>query len=1028
MIPIHLKIAGIYSYREKQEIDFRTLTAAHLFGIFGPVGSGKSAILEAIMFALYGETERLNSREMRAYNMMNLKSNEAFIQFDFIAPGDKGEYRALVKGKRNSKNKEDVKFERVLYRVSGTDLIPADPAEITTILGISYDNFRRTIIIPQGKFQEFLQLGAKDRTDMVKELFNLHRFDLSFKTNRLQKKNDEAISNYEGQLQQLGDIREESITAKETELTGLSRELDLSRIKLKEKEAGEAEMQRISGLHAELAKNQVSLKELEAQKGEIQKAEQRLNDFDECVTNFKSDFDLSDNQKRQLETEELQFSKKQNELSLAIQMQKEVEERYAFARKAYESRELLLQQSKELGLIAQVNTDRKIAAEYAGRIENGEKLLKEALLNSESLKAKAKEFTVLQETLKSRLPDFTRLQKAKDWFAAAGLLKERVETQRQKEELLKIEFTSFRKELSAIAEKHNISVSKNENDFSFLLQQLDVKKEELRKSIQAVEKHLIHLEVQDKLKSLASEIEEGKPCPLCGSTEHPNVLTVDTVAKDLLNYRGQKAVNENQFDLLHGSASQAGKIWEQLKKKTPDLEVTQKALAEAGKALLNHEKSFSWTGLTEEKLREEMETFSKLHQEIEELSKQTNEALGKSEIESRKEKEFVTLLESLRIEQGKAIQNADTLQKQLSVTDFSKYSGTTAEILLEQAQSLKLQYNNAGKEYADAEKIRNGTSAEVQTLSGMVESMKLSIQALRINISTLQTQLRDRILSTRFGSELAVREILASQPDRVNEQKRIQRFREMLASVTAAVQQLERQLEGKLYDALVHQQLKQEISSLKTLQEEQNRQKGAAENILKNLKQALAVSIKLRSELETLATRRENLKTLADLFRGQSFVNFVSTLHLQNLVNSANDRFYRLTRQQLKLELDPENNFRIRDYLNEGQWRNVKTLSGGQTFQASLCLALALADNIQQLNQNGQNFFFLDEGFGTLDRESLELVFETLKTLRRENRIVGVISHVEDLQQELSAWLRITRDDDNGSRISRSWEETLPGE
>ncbi|HEX7410677.1 MAG TPA: SbcC/MukB-like Walker B domain-containing protein [Bacteroidales bacterium] len=100
------------------------------------------------------------------------------------------------------------------------------------------------------------------------------------------------------------------------------------------------------------------------------------------------------------------------------------------------------------------------------------------------------------------------------------------------------------------------------------------------------------------------------------------------------------------------------------------------------------------------------------------------------------------------------------------------------------------------------------------------------------------------------------------------------------------------------------------------------------------------------------------------------------------------------------------------------------TLSGGQTFQASLCLALALADNIQQLNQSGQNFFFLDEGFGTLDRESLELVFETLKTLRRENRVVGVISHVEDLQQEIAAWLYVTRDDEHGSRIRRSWDET----
>jgi exonuclease SbcC len=149
MIPVYLQISGIYSYRNSQEIDFGKLTAAHLFGIFGAVGSGKSALLEAIIYVLYGETERLNNREQRAYNMMNLRSNDAFIRFDFLSP-DQMLYRAVAKGKRNSKNKEDVKFERALYRVEGNDLVPVDVGGIESIIGISYDNFRRTIIIPQG--------------------------------------------------------------------------------------------------------------------------------------------------------------------------------------------------------------------------------------------------------------------------------------------------------------------------------------------------------------------------------------------------------------------------------------------------------------------------------------------------------------------------------------------------------------------------------------------------------------------------------------------------------------------------------------------------------------------------------------------------------------------------------------------------------------------------------------------------------------------------------------------------------------
>ena len=83
MLPLKLTIEGLYSYQTKQTIDFSELTQAGLFGIFGAVGSGKSSILEAVSFALYGETERMNSKDSRAYNMMNLRSNRSFIEFDF---------------------------------------------------------------------------------------------------------------------------------------------------------------------------------------------------------------------------------------------------------------------------------------------------------------------------------------------------------------------------------------------------------------------------------------------------------------------------------------------------------------------------------------------------------------------------------------------------------------------------------------------------------------------------------------------------------------------------------------------------------------------------------------------------------------------------------------------------------------------------------------------------------------------------------------------------------------------------------
>lgn len=117
MIPVKLELQGLYSYKEKQTIDFEQLTAAGLFGIFGAVGSGKSSILEAIMLALYGNTERLAARGEKT-SMVNLQSDLLFISFEFRAgKNNKESYKAIYISKRNKKNFDDVKpAEHLFYR------------------------------------------------------------------------------------------------------------------------------------------------------------------------------------------------------------------------------------------------------------------------------------------------------------------------------------------------------------------------------------------------------------------------------------------------------------------------------------------------------------------------------------------------------------------------------------------------------------------------------------------------------------------------------------------------------------------------------------------------------------------------------------------------------------------------------------------------------------------------------------------------------------------------------------------------
>jgi exonuclease SbcC len=174
--------------------------------------------------------------------------------------------------------------------------------------------------------------------------------------------------------------------------------------------------------------------------------------------------------------------------------------------------------------------------------------------------------------------------------------------------------------------------------------------------------------------------------------------------------------------------------------------------------------------------------------------------------------------------------------------------------------------------------------------------------------------------------------------------------------------------------------------------------------------------------LDELELRRENLNTLRKLFSRSGFVSYVSGIFLRNLCLAANARFRKLTQGSLSLEVAGDNSFVVRDYLNDGQLRSIKTLSGGQTFQAALSLALALAEQVQQQVKAKQNFFFIDEGFGSQDKNALRIIFDTLKSLRKENRIVGVISHVEELQLEIDTFLKIENKNESGSQVVGSWE------
>ena len=215
MKPIKLKIKGINSFIDEQIIDFEKLTECGIFGIFGPTGSGKSSILDAMTLALYDEISR-NTREF-----INKEVDKAWVYFEFSLVTSNGK-RNFVVERGYKKNKEGITqtsgarlYE--IFHAGKTEIIAEKTKDVTNsiidIIGLNYNDFTRSVVLPQGKFSEFLSLKNKERRDMLERIFHLEKYGKVFtdRVNRRSALKKSRLNELETRLEYYEDINEENL-------------------------------------------------------------------------------------------------------------------------------------------------------------------------------------------------------------------------------------------------------------------------------------------------------------------------------------------------------------------------------------------------------------------------------------------------------------------------------------------------------------------------------------------------------------------------------------------------------------------------------------------------------------------------------------------------------------------------------------------------------------------------------------------------------------------------------------------------
>lgn len=1009
MIPVKLTIEGLYSYQERQTIDFSNLTEAGLFGIFGNVGSGKSSILEAIMYVLYGETERLNSKDKRAYNMMNLKSNLAYIEFDFYNFEQKL-FRATREFKRNSKRFEDVKSPTVVfYEHKEGEWIPLNHSKAEEIIGLSYENFKRTIIIPQGQFKEFIELGAKDRTQMMKEIFGLHRYDLQDKVSTLNAKNLTNLNQLEGKLSGFEEISEEKIKELEQNLieqTNLNNQVQEEYHHINES------FQRLKVLKSDfenLKQKKIDFEKVTAQKVEMDQRKVEMDHFELIFNAFHQVLERQNQVEKQLVEKSNSVEAQQKQLALIENQIKEVSTQLDLIKSNYEALPTKRKEESDLELIVQILAFSQEIEKLKERTAKGLKEVEEVQQREQKIEESIKLSEKELKTFSAKKIDSKTLIEVENWFVHHQNLDQSIEKQHLKIESQHQQINSFEFQLK----EQNIDISTSENWFNSTFDQLELTKKSL-------EKQKNDIEVQQKLAHYAHNLHDGEACPLCGALEHPNIVEVDDVTSKLNAVNTKLSQLDDEVKALQKKQHEIQKIVDQKQFIEKQIAQENQVLNELKIQQEKHLNLFNWKDF-DPKNRTSFEEKKKAAILLEQTITDKNNELDKLRESLEKERQNLTkykqFLEKFRVEEAEKASQIKQNKLNLKVLKFDDFQQQSNETV--QQDLIDLKSNNIKVEHDYQQFTEN-----LNTLNLKLVSQKTSIELIDKQIIELNEELKqhqhqiDKALEVhQLQSIEVVKQVLNQQLNVVQIRKELEDFRILFETLRSSIQELEQKLAEVSFDEMVFKMQEEQLNLITKQLKETAEIVTKTKTEIERLTKSYAEKKDLLIELEKLQKRATNLQTMRNLFNSAGFVQYVSSIYLKQLCDNANVRFHRMTRNQLSLQMNDNNDFEIIDYLNEGRSRSVKTLSGGQSFQVSLSLALALAESVQTNAKSDKNFFFIDEGFGTQDADAVNIVFETLMSLQKENRIVGIISHVDELKDRIPVALQITKDEEKGSLI-----------
>lgn len=1005
MIPLRLEIQAFGPYAQYQVIDFKELSAKKLFLIYGETGAGKTVILDAMSYALYGKSSSNARGDFESMRCRYAEDHiDTIISFTFQIDERTYCFKRRIQRKVNRLKEMVSKVSIDAGEIKNGEFYPffENPKlrnveeKAIELLHLNHDQFSSVIMLPQGQFEKLLTCGSDEKQEILKTLFSIQNYSaygeyLSLKARDMRKDMDEKLARYDILMQNMQGEHLENVKQNIDEMKAM---LDKQNEDIKSLSKQETKQKEQLNLQMNYHKIQEELQRLYEEEKAYQKEQPRYEKEEallkqwQKIRNYLPLFEQNEQLKldQTYHNQEIEKLKQQSLECMKIEEQlKEKASDYEQAKTAFQQMQMDLDQFQRYQkLLTELET-------FETSIQN---IKKQEMTISTSLLEIKKEKALKQQTVTDLEQELSKIAKSlmdKDDISKKQLLYEQGARIHQQINAIEIEI----KEISNQQIKYQDVIKQKQSIYQKLFEAHEMMYQRYLDSSAA---------------ALAANLNDGEACPVCGSLHHPSLHHLKDQFMEVQTLNRKKQQMDEAYEQWIASMKQD--------------ETFQITIVEKQKRKIEDEKRLNellpqgYDKEVHESLNQQLHFIRETQKQQEQ--KQQMLALLQKEIGKLDETchEQEQQLSNIKVEESKHQGQIAMLKKQLPQEIADK------QALDKEMSKLQGQIDALRIKILDYEKTSEFNHQEKQKIKALMikeqEQCELISKRLLENAKKLECVFEDSGIPYDEWQQLSMKKTVMESLE-----QRLKTYQNNMLQLQTRIKDHEKQLENIVLlnlDELKHQ-YQETVKELNSLQQQFSTYKAQYELSLSMMKKAQI----LQRELDEIRPKYTRLNEFARMIRGDNGVGlerYVLGIMLSSITQAANRLLMRVHEGRYQIHRSDSGEGRSRKFgldfviydAYSGSERSVLSLSGGEKFLVSLALSLGLSTVVQSRHGGIHiDAMFVDEGFGSLDHKSIDDALNVLSCMTHGKGMIGIISHVTQLKETISAGIEVMKSSEGSS-------------